>query len=130
VWYTIGKAGYVIGRLKVLGLGEHYTLGELQTISAGLDVDLLTSYVLRDEVAVEDFEDGSLVLLCEQLRLVQLNPVARDIVALLDGERTPRQVAKAVAQAYEQPFEQVLADVLELLTDLEAQGVVERCEKQ
>ena len=85
-------------------------------------------YVLRGEVAIEDFEDGSLALLCEQLRLVQLNPMARDIVGHLDGERTVRQVAEAVAQAHGQPFDQVLSDVLELLTTLEAQGVVERRE--
>jgi len=107
-----------------------FSLDELQAISANPDLDLLARYVLRDEVAIEDFADGSLVLLCEQLRLVQLNPVARDIVALLDGERTLRQVAETVAQAYGQPSEQVLSDVLELLADLEAQGVVERGEKQ
>jgi pyrroloquinoline quinone biosynthesis protein D len=91
---------------------------------------LQTHYVLRDEVAIEDFEDGSLALLCEQLRLVQLNPMARDILGRLDGESAVRQVAEAVAQAHGQPFERVLADVLELLAALEAQGVVERLEKQ
>jgi len=93
------------------------------------DLQSQAHYVLRDEVAIEDFEGGSLVLLCEQLRLVQLNPMARDIVGRLDGERTVRQVAEAVAQAHGQPFERVLSDVLELLTTLEAQGVVERREK-
>jgi pyrroloquinoline quinone biosynthesis protein D len=91
---------------------------------------LQTHYVLRGEVAIEDFEDGSLALLCEQLRLVQLNPMARDIVGRLDGEHAVRKVAEAVAQAHGQPFERVLADVLELLAALEAQGVVERLEKQ
>ena len=59
------------------------------------------------------------MLLCEQLRLVQLNSTARDIVGWLNGERTVRQVAEVVAQAHDQPFEPVLAD-------LETQGVVER----
>jgi hypothetical protein len=83
-------------------------------------------YVLRDEVAIEDFDDGSLVLLCEQLRLVQLNPTARDIVGRLDGRRTVGQVTKAVADDYGQAFDSVLTDVSELLTDLESQGVVAR----
>jgi hypothetical protein len=107
----------------------HYTLDELPGISTSLGWQSQAHYVLRDEVAIEDFEDGSLVLLCEQLRLVQLNPMARDIVGHLDGERTVRQVAEAVAQAHGQPFDQVLSDVLELLTTLEAQGVIERGEK-
>jgi len=108
----------------------YYTLDELPDISTSPDWQSQTHYVLRDEVAIEDFEDGSLALLCEQLRLVQLNPMARDIVGWLDGERAVRQVAEAVAQAHGQPFERVLADVLELLAALEAQGVVERLEKQ
>jgi hypothetical protein len=89
------------------------------------DLQSQAHYVLRDEVAIEDFEDGSLALLCEQLRLVHLNPMARDIVGRLDGERTVWQVAEAVAQAHGQPFKRVLTDVLQLLTGLEAQGVVE-----
>jgi hypothetical protein len=105
-------------------------LDELPSISASPDWPSQAHYVLRDEVAIEDFEDGSLVLLCEQLRLVQLNPMARDIVGRLDGERAVRQVAEAVAQAHGQSFDQVLSDVLELLTALEAQGVVECREKQ
>jgi hypothetical protein len=107
----------------------HYTLDELPSISASPDWQWQAHYVLRDEVAIEDFDGGSLVLLCEQLRLVQLNPMARDIVGHLDGECTVRQVAETVAQAHGQPFDQVLADMLELLTALEAQGVVERREK-
>jgi hypothetical protein len=94
------------------------------------DLQSQAHYVFRDEVAIEDFEDGSLALLCEQLRLVHLNPMARDIVGRLDGERTVWQVAEAVAQAHGQPFERVLSDVLELLTALEAQGVVECREEQ
>jgi hypothetical protein len=105
-------------------------LDELPGISVSLDWQSQAHYVLRDEVAIEDFEDGSLVLLCEQLRLVQLNPMARDIVGHLDGERTVRQIAEAVAQAHGQPFDQVLSDMVELLTALEAQGVVECREKR
>jgi hypothetical protein len=108
----------------------YYTLDELPGISTSPDWQSQAHYVLRDEVAIEDFEDGSLVLLCEQLRLVQLNPMARDIVGRLDGKRTVRQVAEAVAQAHGQPFDQVLSDVLDLLTALEAQGLVERGEKK
>jgi hypothetical protein len=103
-------------------------LDELPSISTSPDWPSQAHYVLRDEIAIEDFEDGSLALLCEQLRLVQLNPMARDIVGHLDGQRAVRQVAEAIAQAHGQPFDQVLSDVLELLTTLEAQGVVERRE--
>ena len=104
-------------------------MDKLPSISASPDWPSQAHYILRDEVAIEDFEDGSLALLCEQLRLVQLNPMARDMVGHLDGERTVRQVAETVAQAHGQPLDQVLSDVLELLTALEAQGVVERLKR-
>jgi hypothetical protein len=87
---------------------------------------LASHYAVRDEVAIEDFEDGSLALLCEQLRLVQLNPTARDILGRLNGARSVREVAGAVARAYGQPLDVVLSDVADLLADLEGQGVVER----
>ena len=100
---------------------------QLPTLPASARPEHEWRFVVRDEVAIEDFDDGSLVLLCEQLRLVQLNPTARDVVGRLDGRRSVRQVAIAVAEAYGQPFAPVLADVVELLADLERQGVVERC---
>jgi hypothetical protein len=88
--------------------------------------DSTACYVLRDEALIEDFENGSLVLLCEQLHFVQINSVARDVVAQLDGQRTVRQVSTAIAKSYDQPLEPVLADVLDLLAYLESQGVVQR----
>jgi len=80
---------------------------------------------LAAQAAIEDFDDGSLVLLCNDLRLVELNLTARHIVGLLDGARTIHQVAETVAQTYGEPYDQALMDVTELLNDLEAQGVVE-----
>ena len=82
-------------------------------------------YALRKEVAVEDFDDGSLLFLCDQLRLVELNPVARDVVAHLNDGRTIYQVAEAVASVYDQPIRVVLADVHQLVTALENQGALE-----
>ena len=84
----------------------------------------MARYRIREEIALEDFADGSLALLCEELRLVELNPTAREIVGRLDGERSVHQVAEEMAAAYGQPIEQVLADLGELLADLEALGVV------
>lgn len=84
-------------------------------------------YALRDEVAIEDFDDGSLVLLCEQLRLVALNPIARHIVGRLDGKRTVRQVAESAAHDFGEAFERVLSDVLDLLAELEVEGVIGCC---
>jgi hypothetical protein len=83
-------------------------------------------YVLCEEVAIEDFDEGSLVLLCEHLRLVDLNPVASAILRRLDGRHTAEQIAKALALTYGEPAHLILLDVLDLLDDLARQGVVER----
>lgn len=104
---------------------DEIALDETRAVPTALDHDALSRVAVRDEVAIKDFEEGSLALLCERLRLVQLNPTARDVLGRLDGERTVGQVAEEVASAYGQPFQRVLADLLELLADLEAQGVVE-----
>jgi hypothetical protein len=80
---------------------------------------------LAAQAAIEDFDDGSLVLLCNDLRLVELNLTARAIVGLLDGTRTIEQIAESVAQTYGEPYAQALTDITELLGDLESQGVVE-----
>lgn len=80
---------------------------------------------LATQAAIEDFDDGSLVLLCDDLRLVELNLTARQIVGLVDGARTIHQVAETVAQTYGESYAQALTDVTELLNDLQAQGVVE-----
>ena len=81
-------------------------------------------YTLKDEVAIEDFDDESLLLLCEQLRMVRLNSVARDILSLLDGKRTIHQVTEELAHVYRKPLDEILPDVRELLANLEAEGVV------
>ena len=91
-----------------------------------LTVNPSTCCVLHEEAAVEDFETGSLVLLCEQLRLIELNRVARGVVGLLDGRRAAGEIAEVLAEQYDAPLDVVLADVAELLADLEARGVVTR----
>lgn len=86
----------------------------------------LARYAVRGEVAIEDFQDGSLAMLCDQLVLIALNPTAREALGNLDGGRTVHQVADALMRRYGQLYERVLEDVLELLADLEAKGLVER----
>jgi hypothetical protein len=77
------------------------------------------------QAAIEDFDDGSLVLLCNDLRLVELNHTARQIVGLMDGARTIHHVAEIIAHTYSESYDQALTDVMELLNDLQTQGVVE-----
>lgn len=83
-------------------------------------------YRLNPVVAIEDFGARSLALHCVDLRLVELNAAARDIVSRLDGQVDLRQVAAAVAEDYDQPPETVLADVQAVIGQMADLDIVER----
>ncbi len=82
-------------------------------------------YRLNPVVAIEDFGERSLALHCEDLRLVELNATARDLVNRLDGETPLEAVAAAMATDYEQPFEMILEDAQVILGQMEQLGIVE-----
>ena len=82
-------------------------------------------YRLNPVVAIEDFGERSLALHCEDLRLVELNATARDLVNRLDGETPLEAVAAAMAGDYQQPFEMILEDARIILGQMEQLGIVE-----
>lgn len=83
-------------------------------------------YCLNPVIAIEDFTKHSLALHCIDLRLVELNATAREIVSRLDGEANLQQVANSIAQNYDQPLEVVLDDVQKTIIQLATLGLVER----
>ena len=82
-------------------------------------------YRLNPVVAIEDFGERSLALHCEDLRLVELNLTARDLINRLDGETPLEAVAAAMAAAYDQPVEVILEDARVILGQMEQIGIVE-----
>ena len=82
-------------------------------------------YRLNPVVAIEDFGERSLALHCEDLRLVELNATARDLVNRLDGETPLEAVAAAMAAEYQQPFEMILEDAQVILGQMEQLGIIE-----
>jgi hypothetical protein len=86
-------------------------------------------YKLSKDAALEIFEDGGLVLIVPERRLVELNPSAVDIVQLLDGRRTAEQVADEIVKSHDISHNisvtQVTQDVLELCVQLHQSGVLE-----
>ena len=82
-------------------------------------------YRLNPAVAIEDFGERSLVLHCVDLRLVELNSTARDIIARLDGKANLHQVAESVAKDYDQPLKAVLADARATMIQMAELDVVE-----
>lgn len=82
-------------------------------------------YRLNPAVAIEDFGERSLALHCIDLRLVELNTTARDLVHRLDGRASLHQVAAAMAKDYERPLEVVLADAQTVVAKMRELDIVE-----
>ena len=86
-------------------------------------------YKLSKNAALETFDDGGLVLILPERRLVELNPSAVEIIRLLDGFRTPEQVADEIAKSndigHNISVTQINQDVLELCEELNQSGVLE-----
>lgn len=87
-----------------------------------------TVYRVNPAIAIEDFGERSLVLHCEDLRLVELNATARDLVRRLDGATPLAQVAEAMAADYDQPVSVVLEDALAIIAQMDALDVVQQVE--
>jgi len=86
-------------------------------------------YKLSKNAVLETFEDGGLVLILPERRLVELNPSAVEIIRLLDGFRTPEQVADEIVKEHDIGHNisvtQINQDVLELCKELNQSGVLE-----
>ena len=95
--------------------------GEKGTID-GLSV----RFCLRDDIRIEDFGDRSLVLLCDSMLLREINRQTRQLLALLDGRRTLRDIALETAPACAASNSEILAHIEEAFAHMEQQGIVRR----
>ena len=58
-------------------------------------------------------------------RLVKLDPIAVEILQLVDGERKVKKIAEELAKKFNAPIETILADVIEMLQNLSDKGFIE-----
>ena len=84
-----------------------------------------STFRLNPVVAIEDFGERSLALHCEDLRMVELNATARDLIRRLDGEKNLSEVAGTMAADYDQPEETVLTDAQAVIEQMVALDIVE-----
>ena len=80
--------------------------------------DLGLRYALRADVALEDFEHGSLALVSGALELREINAPARRVLGLLDGNRTVADIAAELGLPPQA--------ISEALLEMEQQGIVWR----
>ncbi|WFF41670.1 pyrroloquinoline quinone biosynthesis peptide chaperone PqqD [Salinicola endophyticus] len=72
----------------------------------------------------EDKARGGWVLLAPE-RVFQLDPVAREVLARVDGERDIGAIVDDLAVAFAAPRERILGDVRAMLADLILKQVLE-----
>jgi Coenzyme PQQ synthesis protein D (PqqD) len=81
-------------------------------------------FLLSENMALESFDDGALVLNLSDVTFFEFNPTARDILKLLDGQHSLQQVAGSLTDEYEINLETALQDVIELTQELAEQGII------
>ena len=84
----------------------------------------MSLYKLSKDAVLETFDDGGLVLILPERRLVELNPSAVEIVRLLDSQRTPEQLATEIASKFGISVEQTSHDVNDLCYELSKSGIL------
>jgi hypothetical protein len=81
-------------------------------------------YKLSKDAVLETFDDGGLVLILPERRLVELNPSAVEIVRLLDGQRTANQITAEIFSKFGMSVEQISQDVNDLCYELSKSGIL------
>ena len=58
-------------------------------------------------------------------RLVKLDPIAVEILQLVDGERSVKNIAIELSNKFKAPRETIITDVIEMLQNLSDKGFIE-----
>jgi hypothetical protein len=86
-----------------------------------------TCFTRGKGVAHREMESKSVLLCLESGRYYTLNSTGTFIWSLLDGKSSLDQIARRVAEKFDVSREEAAGDVRDLLEDLEAENLVERC---
>ena len=58
-------------------------------------------------------------------RLVKLDPIAVEILQLVDGERSVKNITTELSKKFKAPQETIITDVIEMLQNLSDKGFIE-----
>ena len=85
-----------------------------------------TRIKIRGDIGIEDFEESSLVLLCDSMQLREVNEGARRLLDLIDGNRTAGEIAGIVADDLGISRAEAMEIIAGSLLEMERQGIVMR----
>ena len=100
--------------------------------AAAQDTGVGREFRLRRGIAVEHFDDRSLLLLGDTDQLVTLNRVGGDLIETMYGRIQERRfglqdLARTIADRYELSLKQACREAENVLADWVTCGIVERC---
>lgn len=93
-------------------------------MNAGAAITPTATPALADHVRLQRDKARDCWIIQAPERVLFLDEVAVEVLRRLDGERSVRAIAENLADEYDAPVEEILNDVLELLNDLAAKGIV------
>lgn len=88
--------------------------------------DRVTVYRAHPDISFTRFGDEGLLVVPREAWQIVLNGVGARAFELLDGRRSLGQIADLVAEEYDVPVGQALADIAELLEDLQGKGAIQK----
>ncbi len=74
--------------------------------------------------AVEDFDEGCLIFLPEERRIIKINRTAREVLRHMDGKQSICSVIDDVASVYEASLDSIRQDISAILADLEDKDII------
>ena len=89
-----------------------------------LEVDKNLKLVVSDEVAIEDFQDKSLVFLAEQLRLIEVNKTAKMILDNVNGRLSVIEVIRVTENELGVESDTFLKESIHLISGFISDGVL------
>jgi pyrroloquinoline quinone biosynthesis protein D len=94
-----------------------------------LNIDLKNHFRRNEQVITQAAADAVFLFDLNRGEFYSLNDVGHRVWQLCDGSRSVDDLVYSICQEFEVPSETVEADVLELLADLIAEGLLESTEQ-
>lgn len=85
-----------------------------------------TVYLLRNDVALESFDDEALLFQAADCTLLRINRLAREVLMRLDGGTDVDTICGEIAEEYGELPDRVLADVSAMLEEFERDRFLKR----
>jgi len=89
-----------------------------------MSTDKTSCLAIRTDVAIEELEGGILVFQAADSKLTEINEITRNILRLLDGQRTLGNIAKEISEEYEEQQDRILDDIINIMDNLLSKRIV------